>query len=274
MKNNIKNIVIPLETCSIKPKQIINTTIINSPKIISSKNHLIIKQFINTTESDKKGKKKFLYHRNIIVENKDNILKKQIFTENIPLIYHKQALNYNSSQNENSTSIMNNTMTMFKKNKNFINKRINKNNKTNNNINKTVKISEMQNNNNKNNIESYHCIYPNKNKISFGNKKINIKLENNFSNIRMFDNNIEDLSLDKKEKNNNKNRNSNILIYEIDKEKSKTFEKLNNKRYKKKMYNYKKKNKRLNYKNETNINKTLKSTQSEISLYIKKYPFQ
>ena len=134
MKKNIKNIIIhnPLESYSIKPKQIINTTIINSPKIISSKNPLIIKQYINTTETDKKKKKSFLYHKNIITENKENNFKRKIFNDKIPLIYQKQGINYNSNNNETSnqnettnqnenSSIMNNTISMFKRNKNFIN---------------------------------------------------------------------------------------------------------------------------------------------------------
>ena len=289
MKKNIKNIIIhnPLESYSIKPKQIINTTIINSPKIISSKNPLIIKQYINTTETDKKKKKSFLYHKNIITENKENNFKRKIFNDKIPLIYQKQGINYNSNHNETSnqnettnqnetSSIMNNTIYMFKRNKNFINNhssninnKNNKTNKTNYYINKDINITETQKNNNKVNIESYSYIYPKQKIISLGKKINNLKYEKNL-NIKKFDDSIEDFSLDKKEK---KNRNNIIINYEIDKEKSKTFEKLNNKKYKKKE-DYIEINNKLNNKNETDNNKGVKINQSEISLYIKKYPFQ
>ena len=99
MKRNIKNIIIqnPLESFPIKSKPIIQTTIINSPKIISSKNHVIIKQYINTNEKEQPSKENYLYRRNIKTENKTNNFKK-IFNDKQKLVYQKQGLNNNTNK--------------------------------------------------------------------------------------------------------------------------------------------------------------------------------
>ena len=62
MKKNLKGIAIKdnYESNNSKSKQIIQATIINSPKIISSENHVIIKQYINTKEPEKITDKKLL----------------------------------------------------------------------------------------------------------------------------------------------------------------------------------------------------------------------
>ena len=294
MKRNFKNIIIqnPLESYPIKNKPIIQTTIINSPKIISSKNHLIIKQYINTNEQGKSPKGNYLYHRNIKTENKISNFK-GIFKDKAKLVYQKQGLNNNINKNENS--IMNNTISLFKRNKNIFN-----NNKTDNNNNSitnyrknnnNLKISEIIIPNYKNTIESYNSIDPKQNINQFDNNinnnenifnqnfKKSSKIEKNvkiYKNAELFSN--EELE-NNRNLNNNRNKNNSILNYDIDKEKSKTYEKIENKKYKKRIYNYNNNNnannnKELNDNKIENNKEIVKTNPNEINLYIKKYPFQ
>ena len=287
MKKNFKNIIIqnPMEYYPIQSKPIIQTTIINSPKIISSKNHVVIKQYINNNnnEKDQLPKDNYLYNRNIRTENKTSNFK-SIFNDRSKLVYKKQGLNYNNT-NKNDSSFLNCTTRIFIRNKNLNNNNINNNiniNKTNY-MNNDMKLSDIKNANHKANIESYTYLYPKQNINKFDNnindynenkfyavfKKNNVKNEPNVKISR----NAELFSNEEIEKSKT-NRNSNIINYEN--EKSKTFEKIGNKKYKKRVYNY-------NYNGNSNItnsnindnnNKTMRSNASELSLYMKKYPFR
>ena len=299
MKRNFKNIVIqdPLESNPIKTKPIIQTTIINSPKIISSKNHLIIKQYINTNEQGQSPKGNYLYHRNINTENKINNFK-GIFKDKAKMVYHKQGLNHNINKNDNS--LLSNTLSLFKRKKNIVNNNKNDNNITNyRKNNNNLQITEIIIPNYKNTIESYNYIYPKQNINQFDNNiNISNNNENQFNqafkkpakiekNVKIYEN-AELFSNEELENNkNNRNKNISILNYDIDKEKSKTFEKIENKKYKKRIYNYNNNNNisnnisnNINNNNELNNNKSennkevIKTNPNEISLYIKKYPFQ
>ena len=292
MKRNIKNIIIqnPLESFPIKSKPIIQTTIINSPKIISSKNHVIIKQYINTNEKEQPSKENYLYRRNIKTENKTNNFKK-IFNDKQKLVYQKQGLNNNT--NKNDSSLLNNTITIFNRNKGFLNSK--KNNNINNNKthyikNNNLKIKEINIPNNKTNIESYNYLYLKQKKMSDNDNNTNkadkiSKLFQN-SNIKLekkikISKNSGLFSNEEMKSKTNRNINSDIIDYEI--EKAKTFEKFGNKKFKKKrIFSNKNKdntdiydNNNINdYNNYENNDKTIKPNISEMNLYIKKYPFQ
>ena len=205
MKKNIKTIYIPdlLELCPLKPKPIFKTTIVNSPNIISSKNSFIIKQYINTRDTDgriiekniKFGKNFGKCKNNNICKNKNKI------------IYQKQGLNYSS--NKNDSSILNNISSM-KKNKYFINNNItSKNSIINYDKNKTERNVKA---NNKITIESYNYIYPKQKIKNFDN---NNNLNNEYKNPL-----FEIYTTNKNERNKNKKN-----CYESKNDKANTYEK-------------------------------------------------
>ena len=160
MKKNLKNIFIPesFDFYPLQSKQIIKTTIINSPNIISSKNNFIIKQYINTKES-----KKPLLEKNK-TDNKIGKFKENLIKNKNTLIYHKQGLNSNNI-NKNESSILNSTMNIINKKNNFIinNSLTHRTNKTNFNINNNSKFNQLEKPINKQSIESYTYLNPRKN---------------------------------------------------------------------------------------------------------------
>ena len=278
MKKNLKNIVIqdPLESYPIKSKSIIQTTIINSPKIISSKNHVIIRQYIHTNEPEQKFNGNYTDKRRMKTGSILNNFK-EMFNDKTKLIYHKQGLNSNFIKNDNS--LLNNTITIFNRNQNSFNNHIkNSNNKTNYRINNIIlKKTEINNKKHKINIESYKYLFQKQKIKTFDNNDNNVekfnqifkktsKLEKNVKiskNAQLFSNEEID---NNKIKTLNRNLNANILNYEIEREKSNTLDNLAKKKFKKKFNN-----------NEENSNKNyskgLKTNVSELSLYIKK-PYQ
>ena len=259
MKKNLKNIFIPesFDFYPLQSKQIIKTTIINSPNIISSKNNFIIKQYINTKES-----KKPLLEKNK-TDNKIGKFKENLIKNKNTLIYHKQGLNSNNI-NKNESSILNSTMNIINKKNNFIinNSLTHRTNKTNFNINNNSKFNQLEKPINKQSIESYTYLNPRKNLLI--DKKNNNESDSN--NLEKF------INIKNKRNNNKKN-------FIFDKAQSKTFENIINQKFNIKnnhhnFINNDNNNNNNNNKNETYNDKTLKSNTSEISLYKKKSPFQ
>ena len=280
MKKNYKNI---FESNDQKSKQIIQTTIINSPRIISSKNHVIIKQYITTKEPEPISNENYLYKKNIKAENKPLYFRDKIFNDKSKVLNKQQDLNLNNNGNGNS-KILNSTITIFKRNKNLLNNNyINNNNKTNYKSNQNIKIIEIKKPNAKI-VEEYHNIHPKKNfNVINNNKNINLKENENKlfprpikTNVKFLKNFVYNRNLDNYiEEFPHENTEKNIISpinYEIDKEKSKTFDNLGNKKFQKNIYNYK--NYNNNQINKNNYVESIKANTSERRLYIKKYPFQ
>ena len=252
MKKTLKNIIIrePLESYPSKFNPIIQTTIINTPKIISSENHVKIIQYINDREPEQTFNEKLKTTRNIITENKTDKINEKKFKSKI---YHKRGIN-NHNLNKNESAMLNKTTEITERKKDFINNSIaNKYNKTKYNIKNNNDNTEIEKPKSKVGIESYNYLRPKKKIQTIGENK-----ENKYIN----------LSNDIIEKNNNKNN------YKIDKEKSKTFERINDRKYKKNVNNYNEIYNNEKNKNQKYNTKTIKLNGSEMSLYIKKSPFQ
>ena len=289
MKKNLKGIAIKdnYESNNSKSKQIIQATIINSPKIISSENHVIIKQYINTKEPEKITDKKLLCRN----RQKNDNTGEDSFNGNHKLIYYKQGSNYNNKKVPGH--MLNNTInTIYKRSKNYLkNNNISTTNKT------IIKIKEkdIKITKEKESIETYNYFHKKKkddkskskekkfHKIcspppSNPNKDIKTDLRVN----KNTDDTEKNLSVSQEKIISEKSVHRNDdKIYEIEKddEKSKTLEGMMNKKYKKKITD-KKLDKDSSYKlknelsNETiNINTNVTNI-SGVNLYVKKSPFQ
>ena len=280
MKKNLKGIAIKdnNESNNENSKQIIQATIINSPKIISSENHVIIKQYINTKEPEKITDKKLL-SKNI---TKNDNVGEDSFNGNTKLIYYKQGSNYNKKA---PGYMLNNTInTIYKRSKNYFKNNISKTNKTN------IRIKEKEKEKEKESIETYNYLNKNKKNDKSKNKdlkfiKINSPSLSSINQEIKTDNKV-DKNIDDEEKNLSVSQEKIILekpifrnndkIHEIakDNEKSKTLEGMMNRKFKKKISNNKfDKDSSYKLKNELS-NETNNNNASGVNLYVKKSPFQ
>ena len=148
MKKNLKTIAIKdnYESKNANSKQIIQATIINSPKIISSENHVIIKQYINTNEPEKITDKKHLTKN----RQKNGNIGEDSFNGNPKLIYCRQGSKYNKKA---PGYMLNNTInTIYKRNNNYLKQNISK---TNINIKEKEKEKTKEKEKEKESIEIY-----------------------------------------------------------------------------------------------------------------------
>ena len=282
MKKNLKSIAIKdnYESNNANSKQIIQATIINSPRIISSENHVIIKQYINTNEAEKITDEKLLSKN----RPKNDNVGEDSFNGNNKLIYCRQGSKYNKKA---PGYMLNNTInTIYKRSNNHLKHNISKTNKTNIKIKEKTKSKEKE----KESIETYN--YLNKNKKDEKSKREEQKfLKINSPSLSNINKQIkteirEEKNIDDIEKNLSVSQEKIILekpinrnndkICEIvkDNEKSKTLEGLMNKKFKKIIPNNKvDKDSSYKFKNELS-NETINSTVSGVNLYVKKSPFQ
>ena len=251
MQKNIKTIVIPeiIELCPLKRKPIFKTTIVNSPNIISSKNNYIIKQYINTRDTDGK-----ILEKTIKLEKKfDKYQKNNIYNYKNQLVYHKQGFNHLLYKNDSYK--LNNTTTIINKNKNsFNNNNITSKNDISNFDNKTER---NDNNNQKKCIESYNYIHPKQKAHKFDNSND----ENEFRYFEEYPNNI------------NNERNKHKKFDEVKNDLAKTYERIiSNKNINNGSNNYN--NNDNNNKNENYDSMTLKANATETNIHIKNLPFK
>ena len=286
MKKNLKGIAIKdnYESNNANSKQIIQATIINSPKIISSENHVIIKQYINTKEPEKITDKKLLSKN----RPKNDNLGEDSFNGNSKLIYYRQGKNYNKKA---PGYMLNNTInTIYKRSKNYFKNNISKTNKTNIKIKEKEKEKEKEKSKEKESIETYN--YINKNKKNDKSKSKEQKfLKINSPSSSSINKEVkteirDDKNIDDAEKNLSVSQEKIILekpiyrnndkIHEIanDNEKSKTLEGMMNRKFKKKIsHNKIDKDSSYKLKNEFS-NETINNNVSGVNLYVKKSPFQ
>ena len=277
MKKNLKNVIINNSPDShpIKNNQIIQTTIINSPKILSSENHVIIKQYINANDPDYEIKKNLNFKSGTKTENEYEDFNEKFFNNKEKLVYYRQGLNYNlNTLNKDYTySTLNNSInTIFKRNynnnikyKNFYKNKNIKMSKKINNRNKTEKEDFLDKNINDKLIDRNIYIDSELNTISNDNTEI----KNEFKIYKKIENIKTIFSKDNKLMNKTTYRNYNKL-FEIENDKSNTIEKIMNKKIRKKVYS-KDTNK---IKNDKKDNDGKKGNISGLNLYIKKSPYQ